>query len=255
MKRILALFLVAAATATQAQTPSQELLNHLTFAGLKSEVKADYGTAENPLPSGAFLNIADRSAMQTQMRKLENSYRWPDGSKLDFSKRGSTHGKPGIMDVYTMVKPNSKDTLRLYVDPYHSAESYFVPKGLVALTGPLLAKELAPLVIVAEELYNAPDAATLTESSAQLLSAINKQMGTDFFIDRDAIAPIINDKEADKQLGGYLIRSYLFSKFLAYTKNIKDPKSYARKKMMDNFQKFAALHPEVNSGGLKDTLK
>jgi hypothetical protein len=193
--------------------------------------------------------------MQTQMRKLKNSYRWPDGSSLDFSKRGSMQGKSGIMDLYTIVKADGKDTVRLYVDPYHSSDSYFVPKGLVALTSSQLAKELAPLIVIAEELYAAPDASMLRESSAQLLGALSKQMGTDIFLDLDVVAPIVNDKEADKQFGSYLIRSYLFSKFLAYAKNIKDPKQFASKKMKDNFIKYTALHPEVQCGSLKDTLK
>jgi hypothetical protein len=255
MKRILALFLVAVATATQAQTPSPELLNYLTFAGLKTEVKADYGTAENPLPSGAFQNIADRAAMQTQMRKLKNSYRWPDGSMLDFSKRGSMQGKTGIVDVYTIVKADGKDTVRLYVDPYHSSDSYFVPKGLVALTSQLLAKELAPMVQIAEELYKAPDALMLKESASQLFGMLTKQIGTELFLDAEFVNPVLKDKEVDIQLGAYLLKSYIATKFLAHAKNIKDPQQYAAKEMKDNFLKFTALHPEVKYGSLKDTLK
>jgi len=255
MKKIFTLLLLALAISVQAQTPSNELLNHLIFTGLKNEVKADYGTKENPLPSGAFMHIEDPAAMQAQMRRLKNSYRWPDGSAIDLSKRSSMQGKAGMVDVYTIAHSNGKDTVRLVVDPYHSADSYFVPKGLVALNGALLAKELAPLVKMAEELYAAPDASILKESSAQLLGALAKQLGTDFFVDADMVSPILADKEADKQLGGYLIRSYLFTKFLAYAKNTKDPKSYATKKMKENFVKYAALHPEVKSGTLKDTLK
>jgi hypothetical protein len=255
MKRIFTLLLVAAAATTQAQTPSDEFVKYLTFPNLKNEVKADYGTADNPLQSGAFQNIADRGAMQTQMRKLTNSYRWPDGSTLDFSKRGSMQGKNGIVDMYTLAKPGTKDTVRLFVDPYHTSDNYFVPKGLVALNAPILAKELSPLVKIAEEIYAAPDASELKESSAQLLAAINKQFGTALFIDTAVVAPIVKDKEADKQFGGYLIRSYLFTKFLALSKNIKNPTQYATKKMKENFTKYTALHPDVKSGGLKDSLK
>lgn len=255
MKKFFTLLLVAAGIAAQAQKTSVELVNYLSFTNLKNEVKPDYGTLENPLPSGAFINIDDRAGMQNQMRKLKNSYRWPDGSVLDFSKRGSMQGKSGIVDLYTIVNANNKDTLRLYVDPYHKADTYFVPKGLVALNNSLLAKELAPLVKMAEEFYAAPDASVLKESTLQLVGAIQKQIGTDIFVDADALAPIINDKELDKDLGGYLVKTYLISKFLAHAKNIKDPKEYAVKKMKENFTKFSSLHPDVKSGTLKDTLK
>ena len=255
MKKIFTLLMVTLVVSAQAQTPSPELLNHFTFVGLKNEVKADYGTLQNPLPSGTFVNIANRSAMQTQTRKLQNSYRWPDGSVPDFSKRGSMQGKNGIVDMYTLINANSKDTIRLYVDPYHAADSYFVPKGLVAMNSKLLAKEIAPLVKIAEELNDAPDASILQETSSQLLGAINKQVGTDFLVDGDVIAPIATDKEADKPFIGYLIRSYVFAKFLAYAKNIKDPKSFATKKMKENFEKYTSLHPEVKAGTLKETIK
>ena len=255
MKKIFTLLLVLLAVSVKAQKPSIELLNSLTLMGLKAEVKADYGTLDNPLPSGAFMHIEDRAAMQTQMRKLKNSYRWPDGSALDFSKRSSMQGKGGIVDMYTIAHTNGKDTVRLFVDPYHNADTYFVPKGLVALNGALLAKELAPLVKMAEELYKAPDASILKESAAQLMGALTNQIGTDILIDEEAVRPILSDKEADKQLGSYLLRTYIFTKFLAYSKNIKDPKQYATKKVRENFTKFNKLHPEVNSGTLKDTLK
>lgn len=255
MKRIFTFLLVAIATTNQAQTPSDEFVKYLTFPNLKNEVKADYGTAQNPLQSGAFQNIADRGAMQVQMRKLINSYRWPDGSTLDFSKRGSMQGKTGIVDVYTLAKPGNKDTVRLYVDPYHTSESYFVPKGLVALNGTLLAKELSPLVKIAEELYATPDASELKESSAQLMAAINKQFSTEMFLDADMVNPILKDQELDKQLGSYLLKTYIMTKFLAHAKNNKDPKQYATKKMKENFTRFTALHPDVKVGSLKDTLK
>jgi hypothetical protein len=255
MKRIFTLLLIAAATTSQAQKSSDELIKHLTFQNLKNEVKADFGSADNPIQSGAFQNIADRGAMQLQMGKLTNSYRWPDGSALDFSKRGSKQGKTGVVDVYTLSKPGSTDTIRLHVDPYHTSESYYVPKGLVALNAPILEKEISPMVKIAEELYVAPDASALNESSGQLLSAINKQFGTALFIDTAVVAPIVKDKEADKPFGGYLIRSYLFSKFLAMAKNIKNPTAYATKKMKENFNRYIVLHPEVKIGNLKESLK
>ncbi|MES2829018.1 MAG: hypothetical protein V4687_12720 [Bacteroidota bacterium] len=253
MKKIITLLFIAAGIAVQAQTPSAELVNYLTFANLKSEVKSDYGTLDNPILSGAFMNISDRAAMETQMRKLQNSYRWPDGSALDFSKRKSMRNKDGIVDMYTMG--NGKDTVKIFVDPYHTSAAYFVPKGLVALTSPLLGKVLAPVVKMSEEFYAAQDASTLKESTQQLVGAIQKQIGTALFVDADVLTPIVSDKELDKDLGGYLIKTYVVSKFLAHAKNMKDPKDFATKKMKDNFIKFSARYPEVKSGSLKDTLK
>lgn len=257
MKKTLLLLFIAISLTAKAQLPATELLNQITFSGLTSEVKADYGTADYPIPSGAFKNIADRPKMQLQMFKLSNSYRWPNGEKVDFSKRYSTANKSGtgMVDVYTLTQQGSKDTIRLYVDPYQEATTYFVPKGLVPLTREVLAKETAPYLKIVEELDQAPDASVLKEQAAQLLQYLSKNIGTAPFIDQEQLKALLNDQEAATDLRSYLMRYYIFGKFYAYAKDLPKPKEYALGKMKTAFEKFIALHPDVKTGNLKELLK
>lgn len=257
MKRTLLPLLITVCLTAKAQLPATDLLNQITFSGLTNEVKSDYGTLENPIPSGAFKNIADKSKMQLQMFRLTNSYRWPNGEKPNFSSRYSTANKngTGVVDVYVLTRADSKDTLKLFVDPYQESDTYFVPKGLVPLTKELLAKEIAPYVKLVEELDQAPDASILKDQAGQLLQYLSQQVGTAPFIDQDQLKPLLTDQEADTNLKGYLMRSYIFGKFYAYAKDLPKPKEYAFNKMKTSFGKFVSLHPDVKIGRLKEFLK
>lgn len=256
MKKILVLLLLLAAAKAQSQEPSKILIEAATFPGLVNEVKPGYGTtADNPIPSGAFMKITDRVSSENQMVKLKNSYRWPSGESLDFSRRFSTHGKTGIVDCYTLVRPESTDTVRLFVDPYHVSTQYFVPKGLIALTSEGLAKELVPYIKQAESLQAAPDASLLTEDYGKLLDYLAKTFGTGPFLDSEQIQVVATDEEADRDLRNYLIRCYVTGKFYAQAKNMADPQTYAFNQMKLSFQKYNTLHPEIKTGILKTTLK
>ncbi len=248
---------MSSAIVAKSQLPSAELLKIIIFNGLENKVKPGYGTKAAPIPSGAFKYIADKNKMQVQMQKLKNSYRWPDGQPLDFSKRFSTRNKngDGIVDCYTLVKPGTTDTIRLFVDPYKEEASYFVPEGLVALTTPILAKELAPYVKQVEEIDAAPDAFALKETKIQLLTYIYQNMGTAPFIDPDMLSAAMADAGADQGLKTHLGHLYMISKFYAYAKDVKNPKQYAYDQMKLAFQKFVKVHPEVKTGDLQTIFK
>lgn len=254
MKKTLTLFIAVASLCAKAQLPSTELLKAATFAGLTNEVKTGYGTtADDPIPSGAFMNITDKG--NTQMLKLKNSYRWPTGESLDFSKRFSTRGKTGIVDCYTLVRTGSTDTVRLFVDPYHVATQYFVPAGLTAVTRERLAVELAPYVKQTETLMASPDATLLTETYDQLASYLITHFGTTPFLDPEMIKDVALDEEADKKLRNFLIGSYVTGKFYAQAKDMADPKQYACNYMKSSFKKYIPLYPETKTGILKTTLQ
>lgn len=257
MKNVLMLLLISLAISGWAQTPSNELLRAITFNGLENKVKSGYGTKKDPIPSGAFKYIAEKNKMQSQMRKLENSYRWPDGQKLDFSKRFSTRNEAGtgILDCYTLVKPGTTDTIRLFVDPYKEEAAYFVPEGLTALTLPLLKKELEPYTKQIDQINAAPDILALKESRMQLLAYMYQLAGTALFIDPDKLSAIIADKEANKELVTNLAYWYMISKFYAYAKDLNDPKQYAFDQLRFAFQNFIGMHPEVKTGELQLALK
>lgn len=254
---LLTLLLAINVLAARAQSPSPELLKLVTFEGLENKVKKNYGTLEDPIPSGAFKNVTDDNNRRSKMLKLMNSYRWPDGSTIDFSKRFSTKAADGkaIVDCYTLINPSTADTIKLFVDPYRDTTVYFVPKGLTALTPAKLAKEIAPYVTQIEEIEAAPDAFLLTELSSQILVFIGQKIGFSAFVDHDMLGGIIADKAAAKELTDFLVREYIFNKFYAYAKNIPDSKKYAFDKMKGNFREFTTARPEVNTGNLKITLK
>lgn len=252
MKKFYTLFLLLA-TGIYAKSQSPELLKIMTFEGLENQVKADYGSKANPILSGAFININD----QTKMLKLKNSYRWPDGQLIDFTKRFSTHSEDGkgIVDCYTLIKPGTADTIKLFVDPYKVSPVYYVPKGLTALTLPLLGKELAPYLTLAEELESSKDAFILKDQAVKLLGYIGSAIGIAPFSDQDILKSLTTDKEIDPGLRSFLFRAYIFNKFYAYGKNIPNEKMYAFDKVKLNFQKFIVAHPEVKTGGLNEWLK
>lgn len=257
MKKTFTLLFLAAALTAKPQLPSTELMNLVTFPGLSNENKPDYGTKNYPIPSGAFKYITDRAKMNAQMLKLKNSYRWPTGELPDFSSRFSTRNAAGtgIIDCYTLVRPGSTDTLRLFVDPYKEESSYFVPKGLMPLTKAALAREIAPYVKLTEEIDAAPDAFALKETAAQLLQYIAQHIGVAAFTDPDLLRPALADEGADKDLRSFLMRAYIFGKFYAYAKDIPEPKAYAANKMKQSFERFTKLHPDVKTGNLTTLLK
>lgn len=257
MNKILTLLLVFATAVAMAQSPSPELIKIISFEGMQNKVKKGYGSLADPIPSGAFKNVNDDNNRRSKMLKLMNSYRWPDGTLLDFSKRFSTKAQDGkgIVDCYTLINPGTADTIKLFVDPYRDTTVYFVPEGLVAVTPTQLAKEIAPYVKQIEEMEAAPDASILKESSSQTLVYLGQKIGFSGFVDNDILAGVVAEKEADKELTGFLVRAYIFNKFYAYAKNLPDSKAYAFEKMKANFREFTAAHPEVNTGNLKITLK
>lgn len=231
-----------------AQAQSTELLKFMSFENLQHVVRADYGTKANPIQTGAFININDRS----KMIKLKNSYRWPDGQTIDFSRRHSepnADGK-GIIDCYLLVKPGTTDTIRLYVDPYKISDFYYVPKGLVAIDLVLLKKEIEPYLKLVEELEAGKDAINLKDQSTKLITYISTSLGALPFVDGE-IRALIDDNEIDPLLKSFLFRSYMFNKFYAYGKGFENEKSYAMGKMKLNFQKHIALHPDAKIGNLK----
>ncbi|WP_199117277.1 hypothetical protein [Pedobacter sp. ASV28] len=240
-----------------AKSQSQIIINEMAFIGLENTIKKGYGSKEDPIPSGAFINIADAQNRSDKMRRLFNSYRWPDGQSIDFSKRFSTanaSGK-GIVDCYTIIKPGTTDTLSIFVDPYQKAEKYFVPEGLSAITPQLLKKELEPILKQIDEINNADDGAALKIHAANILAYLGGKLNYTFLIDEGNLKAIASDKIAEEALKDYLFKSYVFNKFYAYAKEIANEQSYAFDKMKLQFQKYLLAHPNANTGALKDILK
>ncbi|MBC6113037.1 hypothetical protein ACFOG5_14425 [Pedobacter fastidiosus] len=255
MKTICTILFCFVVTFCKAQLPAQELVNYITFENLKGPAD-DYGASiDKPIGTGAFKNIADRNAMQNRMAKLRNSYRWPDGTLIDFSKRGSTSGKKGIVDVYTLTNPNTKNVVSLYVDPYNTDSAYYVPKGLIALNPSIVEKEIAPYLKLVDEVKLSKDPYTdQLENLAKLINYLGTNIGLVNFIDRDNLAKVMTDTQAKNEVKDYLFSSYVIHKFYALGKNLPTPKAYALDKMRADFARFQKLHPDIETGNIKINL-
>lgn len=255
MKTLYILIICLFVGLAKAQLPSDTLVTYITFENLKGN-NDEYGASiNNPIGTGAFKNIADRAYLTLRMGKLENSYRWPDGSRIDFTKRHSEHSKTGIVDCYTLINPNSKDTIFLYVDPYHIDSVFFVPKGLIALNKEVLAKEIAPQLEAIEAINTAKDAFSSQQDSInKIANYIHAHSGIVNLVDKDNLHKVMTDTQAAAAIKEYLFKIYIINKFYALGKDLPDSKAYALNKMRASFVNFQKLHPEIESGNIKINL-
>lgn len=254
MKTISTLLFCLFAGFCHAQLPSDTLLRYMTFEKLGSFAEG-YGTIEKPIGSGAFKNISDMNNLRARMAKLENSYRWPDGSKIDFSKRGSTQGKNGIVDRYTLENKNTKTIIQLYVDPYKQDSIFYIPKGLIANTVAFLAKDLeGPLKNIDDILKDNDVFANQQNQMNDVASFIAKNVSIGYFVDRENLAKVMTDTQAAGELKDYLFKIYILNKFYALGKNIDQPNDYALKQLKVAFANFQKMHPDVESGNIKINL-
>jgi hypothetical protein len=241
---------------SSAQAQYEKIFAVLRFDNLVNEVKEGYGTLEQPLESGAFINLMNAQLRNAAFVRLFNSYRWPNGQKIDFSKRGSTKGgSKGIVDRYILVNPETSDTVFLYVDPYQTSSKYYVPKGMVALTPNLLKTEIDPILQQIEEINQAEEGSKLILHAGDVMRYISANFDQHQLIDSDKLKPLVDDKTADKSLVGYLMRSYIFNKYYALAKDIDNAGDYAFAKMKKNFEKYMKFNPEANTGQLKAYLQ
>jgi hypothetical protein len=255
MKYTLTLFALLFFFNSSAQLPSDELIDYLTFENLKPENKADYGSQNNPIHSGAFKYISDRNKMMLKSLKFKNSYRWPNGEQVDFSNRRSINNGVKIVDCYTIVRKGTTDTLKIFVDPYEESSEYFVPKGLTKLTKELLASEIAPYLKLIEELEQSKNPFSEKETAAKILQYISQNIGIGLFNDADMLKKPMTDETADKDVKGFLMRAYIFNKFYALGNSKDNPKQYAYNKLKENFKKMKAENPNMNIGKLDEILK
>jgi len=255
MKIILISLFCLTAGAVKAQLPSDTLITYITFENLKGHNEGYGASINRPIGTGAFKNIADRGYLSARMAKLENSYRWPDGSKIDFTKRNSEHSNTGIVDRYTLINPNLKDTLFLFVDPYKTDSVFYVPKGLIAINKEVLAKEIAQQLKAIEEINIARDAySNQQENINNVANYVAARIGLPNFIDRDILLKIMTDTQATKEIKDYLFRIYIINKFYALGKNIANAKAYAVNKTKESFVNFQKDHPNVETGNIKINL-
>jgi len=255
MKKLLTILFCFGLSFAKAQQPIDTLVNFIKFENLKGYDEGYGLSAERPIGSGAFTNIADRGALQVRMAKLENSYRWPDGLAIDFSKRSSTSGKTGIVDRYTLTHPTTKATINLFVDPYHTDSVYYIPKGLISVNAESLAQQIAPHLKAIDEINAVNDPYTdKKELIIQEMNFIAMKIGIAALVDREPLQKIMTDTQADNQLKNYLFNAYILHKFYALGNNLPSSASFALKRLKADFQKFQVNHPQMETGNIKINL-
>lgn len=243
-------------TSSLAQAQYKKIFSVIQFDHITDQVKADYGTKANPLESGAFMIMANPQARNACFVKLFNSYRWPNGDKIDFSKRYSTRGagSKDIVDVYTLVNPDTKDTIWLHVDPYKTSEKYDIPKGLIALNATILKTEIEPILEQIEEVNQAEDGTKLKLHIGEIMNYISRNFDQNQLIDLNKLEFVFQDKKADKVLIDYLMMIYVMNKYYALAKDIEKETDYAFLKMKENYKKFVKANPEAEKGKLDESL-
>ncbi|QNN41642.1 hypothetical protein [Pedobacter roseus] len=255
MKIFYTLIFCLIAGLVKAQLPSDTLVTYITFENLKGNDDGYGASINRPIGTGAFKNLIDRSYLSLRMAKLENSYRWPDGSKIDFTKRKSEHSSTGIVDRYTLINPNLKDTIFLFVDPYKLDSAFFVPKGLIALNKEALAREITPQLKAIDDINAAKDAfGNQQDSINKVANYIASHAGLVNFVDRENLAKVMTDTQASAEIKEYLFKIYIINKFYALGKNISNTKAYALGKMKESFNNFQKEHPGIETGNIKINL-
>ncbi len=90
--------------------------------------------------------------------------------------------------------------------------------------------------------------------SFQLLGFLQSNVGVDFLLDQDMVAPVMNDLGLDLDLKAFLIRSYMFHKFLYELTGQSDSKIKAFNFMVDDYQTAIKGHDILMKGKLSTTL-
>lgn len=195
--------------------------------------------------------------MNVGFLKLFNSYRWPNGDKINFSKRHSTRtaGSNGIVDVYTLVNPETSDTIMLYVDPYKKSEKYGVPQGLIALDEKILKLEIEPILQQIEEVNNSEDGSKLKFHIGDVMNYIFSNFDQNQLIDLNRLEFLQKDKKADQDLTTYLMMVYVMNKYYALAKGIENEAGYAFEKMKTSYRNYIKVYPETLKGKLDEHLK
>lgn len=237
------------------QAQYSKILSVIRFDNLIDEVKDGYGSINNPIESGAFIDMMNPKTRNAAFVKLYNSYRWPHGEKINFSKRSSTQGgSKGIVDRYVLVNPKNSDTVILFVDPYKTSEKYYVPKGLIALAPTILTPEIEPILQQIEEINEAEDGSKLVLHDAAIIRYISANFNRNILTSHN-LQFLATDKKADKTMTMYLMRNYTFNKYYALARDIENADEYAFEKIKVLYKKYMKANPETEIGDLDKHLK
>jgi hypothetical protein len=246
-KILLYVVLITSGLYSSAQKISEKIVPLFTMK-IKGVATDSFGLiSAKPIPHGAFLYVGQTDKLTLKMSKLYNTFTWPSGEKLDFSKRGTARSSSGgVLDVYSIPRPGTSEVINLYVDPYHEGEVY-IPQGLVIIKAASLNSEVLQMVSLIEEFNNTTDAfkdSVSKEKQARILIFLQTRVGLDHFFDAEIVNKL---KGVNIELRGFLFRTYMFNNFLALSKGKDDNKEEGFKTMKHAYKNLVKVHPSLKN--------
>jgi hypothetical protein len=239
-------------------TPTDEFYEHFVLKHSDDPAPEGYGfSPQLPITVGAYeTNLTDQKNIALQVNRFLKSYLWADGSRITFIDRKSVMINSVNYDKMRITKTGTKDTLTLYTDMYKSGP-ISLPKGMIFYSKEKLFEELSPLAVQVVKYDAVPDKyadASAKQASFQLIGLLQNDIGLDYLMDQDYLAPLINDVGQDTDLKAFLIRSYVVHKFLYELTGQPNPKTKAYNIMVDDYQTVIKTHEILSKGHLADLM-
>ena len=247
---------VASTTATG--TPSDEFFEHFVLKHSDAPAPKGYGfSADAPILVGAYeADLANQQKVMHEVNRFLKTYLWADGTQIIFIDRKRVMINNNNVDKFRITKEGSKDTLTLYTDMYKSGP-VAVPAGFIFYSKEKFAADLAPICEQIKKFDAVPDKYGDEGAKAagfQLLGFMQTNVGIDYLMDQDMLAPLLNDVGLDLDLKAFLIRSYVFHKFLYEVTGEPDVKVKAFNFMVDDYQIAIKAHDIFAKGHLAETM-
>jgi hypothetical protein len=240
------------------QLPTDGFYEHFVLKHAETPTPDGYGfSPEKPIPVGAYEeDLSDEKKINAQLNRFVKTYLWADGTPVIFLGRQSQMINNVNYDLFRITKTGTKDTLTLYADMYKAAP-VGLPKGFRFYTKAELAAEVAPAIAMIKAYDATPDKyadAKAKASSFQILGFLQQNIGLDYLMDNDYLAPILNDVGIDLDLKAFLIRSYISHKFEYEATGVANAQVKAFNTLVDDYQVAIKTHDIFAKGNLPTTL-
>jgi hypothetical protein len=240
------------------QLPTDEFYEHFVLKHANTPTPEGYGlSVDNTIPVGAYVeDLADQKKIGAQINRFLKTYLWADGSRIVFVDRKSEMINSVNVDKFRITKAGGKDTLTLFVDEYKTAPVHLI-KGFRFYTKEELAAQLAPVLTDLRTFNAIPDKygdAKAKTMSLQLLGFLQSNVGLDYLLDNDYLAPVLNDVGVDLDLKAFIVRSYIFHKFEYEATGQATPQVKAYNAMVDDYQAAIKAHEIFSKGNLATYL-
>jgi len=238
--------------------PTDEFYEHFVLKHATTPAPEGYGlNADNPIPVGVYVeDLSDEKKIAAQLNRFLKTYLFADGKPVIFLTRKRQMINNINVDLFTVTKEGTKDTLTLYTDMY-KLEPVSVPKGFRFFTREELAAQLSSVLITLKEFNATPDKygdAKAKTTSLQILGFLQNNVGLDYLLDNDYLAQVLNDVGVDLDLKAFLIRSYIFHKFEYAATGQTDVQVKAYNAMVDDYQVAIKAHDIFSKGNLATYL-